>query len=126
MRAFAVVATFVALTLAVPATAKDGDMPLPEFLEKASRLEARGPLALFSSDLKLLEEEVKGGAARYRARLERDAAEGRRPDSCPPRGMEISSDELLAHFRSIPAASRARMSVGDGFAHFIRSRHPCR
>ena len=126
MRLIAIVGTFGALTLAVPAAAKDGDMPLPEFLEKASRLEARGPLALFSSDLKLLEKEVKGGAVQYRARLESDAAEGRRPDSCPPRGMEISSDEFLAHLRSIPAARRARMNVRDGFAHFIRTRHPCR
>ena len=126
MRAHAIIAASAAIALAIPASAKDGDMPLLEFLEKASRLEARGPLALFSSDLKLLEREVKGGASRYRARLDSDTAEGRRPDACPPRGMEISSDELLAHFRSIPAARRARMDVGDAFAHFIRTRHPCR
>ena len=126
MRAFAIIAASIAITLAAPAAARDGDMPLPEFLEKASRLEARGPLALFSSDLKLLEREVKGSASDYRAQLESDAKAGRRPDACPPKGMAISSDDLLAHFRSIPASRRQRMTVADGFRHFIRTRHPCR
>ena len=126
MRAFATIIASAAIALALPAAAKDGDMPLPTFLEKASSLESRGPLALFSSDLKLLEKEVKGSAADYRAQLEGDAKAGRRPDACPPKGMAISSDELLAHFRSIPASRRQRMTVADGFRHFIRTRHPCR
>ena len=126
MRAFATIIASAAIVLALPAAAKDGDMPLPTFLEKASSLESRGPLALFSSDLKLLEKEVKGSAADYRAQLESAAKAGRRPDACPPKGMAISSDELLAHFRSIPESRRQRMTVADGFRHFIRTRHPCR
>ena len=126
MRAFATIIASAAIVLALPVAAKDGDMPLPTFLEKASSLESRGPLALFSSDLKLLEKEVKGSAADYRAQLESDAKAGRRSDACPPKGMAISSDELLAHFRSIPTSRRQRMTVADGFRHFIRTRHPCR
>ena len=102
-------------------------MRLDNFLERAARLEARGPLALLSSDFNRLKREVEQGAAAYKRQLERERAAGETPHSCPPEGgVAVSSDELLRHFRSIPASRRARLNVREAFGDMMRRRYPCR
>ena len=127
LRKSAVIAFVLMIATPISVQAQDGQMPLNTFLETASRLEARGPLALLSSDFSRLQREVEQGAASYKRQLERQRAAGETPHSCPPRGgVELSSDALLTHFRSIPANRRARMSVRDAFGDMMRTRYPCR
>ena len=126
-RIVAAAAFALALAMPIAAQAQDGQMPLNTFLETATRLEARGPLALLSSDYSRLKREVEQGAASYKRQLERQRAAGETPHSCPPKGgVELSSDDLLNHFRSIPANRRSRMSVRDAFGDMMRVRYPCR
>ena len=102
-------------------------MTVAVFLEKAEALKSRGALALLSSDLRLLKGEIQTAGAALRA--ERLAAEraGRRPAYCPPGpGGRFNSDELLAHFRAIPPAQRARMEVRDGLRSLLVRKYPCR
>jgi hypothetical protein len=102
-------------------------MTVAVFLEKAEALKSRGALALFSSDLRLLKGEIRTAGAALRA--ERLAAEraGRRPSYCPPaRGGRFDADELLAHFRAIPPAQRARMEVREGLRSLLIRKYPCR
>lgn len=115
-----------AFALAVPAAAAPGDMDAQTFLTKAEKLEKKGPLALFSGDLKVLKREAEAAAKTYRARIAADRKAGRTPHSCPPAGKQaMGSDELLGHLRSYPAARRSSVSMKVAFADLMKKRYPC-
>lgn len=102
-------------------------MPLPAFLQKAEALQRKGPLALLSSDLSVLKNEVR--AATEALRAERLAAKraGRPQAYCPTQeGGSMNSDELLAALRQIPPAQRAHMDVKDGVRVMLARKFPCR
>ena len=113
--------------LALPSAllAAPGDMSVAVFLAKAEALKAKGPLALFSSDLALLKAEGKAGGEAYRARLKTERAAGK-PSSCPPAGVKIDSDELVAFLRTYPAAARPRVTIRQGVADYFIKKYPCR
>ncbi|WP_010544164.1 hypothetical protein [Sphingomonas elodea] len=111
------------MLVAVPAQA----MSVAEFLAKVNALKAKGALAMFSSDIGLLKQEVDGASAAYRADLAAAAAAGKRPSSCPPtKGqVKMSSSELIAAFEKIPPARRS-ISVKTAFAAVMQQRFPCK
>ena len=113
--------------LALPSAllAAPGDMSVAVFLAKAEALQAKGPLAMFSSDLPLLKAEGKAGGEAYRARLKQERAAGH-PSSCPPDSAKINSDELLIFLRTYPAAARPRMTIRQGVADYFIKKFPCR
>ncbi|HWH23213.1 MAG TPA: hypothetical protein VNT25_08020 [Allosphingosinicella sp.] len=103
------------------------NMPLPQFLDKAAALEKKGALALFSGDLKRLKKEVETSASLLRQERLAAKAAGRKPAYCPPeKGSGLGSNEILAHFRSIPPAQRAQMRTIDGFRSLLVRKFPCR
>ena len=120
------IAAISALALAAPLAAEPGDMSVATFLEKAEKLKKKGPLALMSSDLKLLKGEVTGSASAYRSKLKADKAAGRAPHSCPPEAGSLNSDELLKHYQSYPVAKRGSVTVRQGFYDMMKKRYPCR
>lgn len=85
---------------AAPALAA-GDMSVATFLTKADALKAKGPMALFSSDMKLLRSEGQAAGQAYRQRLTAERATGH-PSSCPPKGVKVNSDDLLGFLRTYP------------------------
>lgn len=114
----------VALTLvATPASA----MNVAEFLAKAKALQARGMLAMFSSDYSLLKQEMLTIGAAYRTDIEAARAAGRKPHSCPPpKGQaKMTPKELLADLEKIPASQRG-MSMKAAFYGIMARRYPCR
>lgn len=117
-----VLAAALVLGLAAPAQA----MSVGDFLQRSEVLKAKGALALFSSDLKLLKNEVVTAGSQLRA--ERLAAQkaGRKPAYCPPgKGGQMDSDQLLAILRAVPPQDRARLQVKDALrTHFARV-YPC-
>lgn len=123
MRTFAL--GLVLLTL--PLSAADAQtMSVATFLAKAEALQKKGAMALFSSDIgKLKGEIVNSGKQLREERLSAEKA-GRKPATCaPPRGKaSIGSNELLAHFRSIPPAQR-NQPVKAAFASLLRKKYPC-
>jgi hypothetical protein len=123
MRAGMVVAAAV---LAVSGAAAEA-MPLPVFLQKAEALQKKGMLALFSSDISVLKNEVH--AATESLRTERLAAKrAGKPQAYRPtqEGGSMNSDELLAALREIPPAQRAHMEVKDGVRVMLARKFPCR
>ncbi|MFB0612381.1 hypothetical protein [Aurantiacibacter poecillastricola] len=120
-------AIFVLGLLVVPAAAQAQDMRLDTFLQKAERLERRGALALFSSDLGLLKEEVQASARIYRQRIGADHDAGRAPHSCPPEegSASLNSNDILEHFRSYPASRRQSVTVRTAFFDMMARRYPC-
>lgn len=117
----AVAAMFV---LAIPALAAPGDMTIATFMAKAEALKAKGPLALTSPDMKLLQEEGQGAGQAYRAELDAERRAGR-PSSCPPHGARVSSEDLLGQMHSYPAGSRTRVTVRTAMADLFRAKFPC-
>jgi hypothetical protein len=115
------------LTLAplAAAHAAPGDMSVAVFLAKADGLRAKGPMALFSSDIKLLKAEGQAAGEAYRARLTREQAAGT-PSSCIPRGAKVGSDQVMAHLNTYPAAARPATTMRTAMADYFMRTYPCR
>jgi hypothetical protein len=101
-------------------------MDVATFLAKADAVQKKGMMALMSSDYKLLKNEVIAQSTTLRA--ERLAAERahRKPAYCPPAKQYLGSGEILAGFRSIPAAQRPRVQVKDALRALLARKYPCR
>lgn len=112
------------LLLAVPATAVAQSMPVATFIAKADALQRKGPLALFSSDLKLLKNEIGGSGKAIRAEQMAATKAGQPTDLCMPARATINSSELMNHLKSIPVASRA-MPFHQAMRAFIVRKYPC-
>ena len=117
----------IALTvaaLAVPAAASA--MPVDQFLGKAEALKKKGPLALFSGDLKLLTNEIKANSAQLRAENQAAAKAGRRKAYCTPAGgVAMSDKDILAAMQAVPAPQRAATSTKDALRAYLARRFPC-
>lgn len=114
--------------LAIPLSAVQAQtMALPQFLAKATALEKKGAMAIFSGDLKLLQREIAASAGALRAERLAAVKAGGKAAYCPPaKGGSIGAKELLTHFRAIPAAQRNGMQVRDGMRSFMIAKFPCR
>lgn len=119
----------LALALAVPAEAA-GTMKLHQFVERGTKLEKKGPLALLHRDeIRLLQEEMQ--AASTKVRNERLAAEkaGRKGAYCPPPGgsggMQMNAKQLLKELRTISASQPRSATVADGMRVMLARRYPC-
>lgn len=112
------------LALASPLLAAHGDMSVAAFLGKADALKAKGPMALFSSDIGVLKSEGQAAGEAYRARLQNERAAGK-PSSCPPKGTKVNSDKLLDHLRTYPAPTRPKVSMKQAMADYFIKTYPC-
>jgi hypothetical protein len=116
---------FAVLLVVVPATALHA-MSVATFLQKAEALEKKGMTAMFSSDLGLLKGEIRNASKALKAEREAAQRAGRPRAYCPPAKASLNSNELLAHFRTIPPAQRARTEVRDGLRGLLARKYPCR
>ena len=113
------------LLASAPALAAGGDMSVAQFLSKADALKAKGAMALFSPDIKVLKAEGQAAGEAYRSRLVAERAAGK-PSSCPPKGATVSSDQVLSHLRTYPAPARPRVTMRTAMADFFIKTYPCR
>ena len=112
------------LVAAVPATAQSMSADL--FLTKANRLMARGPLALLSSDYRLLKREGEAAGAALKAERKALVAAGKPTAFCPPVKGSLSADELIAGLTAIPTAQRRAMDMKAGMRIVMAHKYPCR
>ncbi len=112
----------VLMGFAAPASA----MTVAEFMGKVAGLKAKGPMALFSSDIGVLKREGMAAGQSIKADQEAAAAAGRPAATCVPKGAKINSNELLAYFDKIPAAQQRAMTVKQGMVSLFRQKWPCR
>lgn len=102
-------------------------MPVSAFLAKAQALKAKGPLAIFSGDLKLLTNQVKSDAAQIREERLAAKAAGRPTAFCPPgNGAKLSDKDILSAMEAVPLSERARTDTRVALRAFLVRRHPCR
>ena len=117
---------FAALSLAAPAFAA-APGTAQNFLDRANRLKAKGPFALFDSDYGRLKAEAT--AVGKSIGDDRIAAErAHRPILyCSPQPRaRLGSFEFVDGLNAIPAAQRATMSLKDAMIRVLQRKYPCR
>lgn len=99
-------------------------MQVSQFLAKADALQKKGAMALFSSDIGLLKREIQNSGKQLRTEQLAAQKAGKKPATCMPAKASMNSNELLAHFRSIPPQQRG-MSVKTALAGLMQKKFPC-
>jgi hypothetical protein len=112
------------LLAAAPASLSAQSMPVATFLAKADTLEKKGPMALFSSDLKLLKAEIAASGKLLRQEVEAARRSGRRPQACLPEKAQTDSKELIVYLRSLAPTQRS-MPIKAAFAGLMAKKYPC-
>ncbi len=114
--------------LLVPVAASAQSMNAEQFHRRATALQKKGAMALFSrGEIKSLMNE--GRAAGERARAQRLAAvkAGSKPRYCPPAGPgSMKSDEFMQRLSAIPQAERARIDMTEATTRILAGKYPCR
>lgn len=114
------------LAFAAVPLASAAAMPVETFLAKADALEKKGAMALFSSDLKLLERQIKSDAADLRAANKAAVAGGRPKAYCTPAaGVKLTNRDILGAMRAVPPPQRAATSTRDALRSYFARRFPC-
>jgi len=115
-----------ALSIAAPALAAPQGSA-QNFLDRAERLKARGPLAFFDSDYGRLKAEATAvGKSIGDDRIAAEKA-GKPILYCSPQARaQLGSMEFISGLEAIPAADRARMSLKDAMIRVLQQKYPCR
>lgn len=116
----AMLLTALPVHAAAPGTAQN-------FLDRANRLKAKGPLALFDRDYRRLKGEAE--AAGTSIRLDREAAEraGRPILYCSPKPRaELGQTEFLRGLEAVAPAERQRISLKAAMLRILQKKYPCR
>ena len=117
----------IAAALLLGAAAPASAMSVAAFLTKAESLKKKGPLALFSGDLKLLANQIKADGASIRAERLAAKAAGKPTAFCPPEaGVKLTDKDVMAAMQAVPAPQRARTSTRDAMRALMVKRFPCR
>lgn len=118
----------VPLLLLVPAPAVAQSMNAETFYQRATALQKKGVMALFSGgEIKALTRE--GQAAGAKAREQRQAAikAGQKPRYCPPQGpVSIDSKEFMSRLSAIPAGERQHIDMTEATTRILTTKFPCK
>ena len=114
--------------LLVPAAASAQSMNAESFLQRANKLKAKGPLALFSrGEIKVLMDEGQASGKAASARNKADKVGGRPTRFCPPTGPQsMNSDEYMTRLAAIPRAVRQRIDMTEATTRIMAAKFPCR
>ena len=116
----------LALSISMPAlSAPPGSAQ--NFLDRANRLKAKGPLAFFDSDYGRLKAEATAvGKAIGDDRIAAEKA-GKPILYCSPTARaKLGSFEFIDGLEAIAPAERARMSLKDAMVRVLQKKYPCR
>ena len=97
------------------------------FLDRANRLKAKGPLALFDADYGRLKTEAM--AVGKSIGSDRIAAEkaGKPILYCSPKARaQLGSMEFIDGLGAIPAGERANMTLKQAMLRVLQKKYPCR
>lgn len=113
--------------LVVPAAASAQSMNAEQFHQRATALQQKGVMALFSGgEIKALTAEAQ--AAGKQAGENRRAAvkNGQRPRYCPPSGaVSIGDKEFMTRLSAIPAGERSKIDMTEATTRILAAKFPC-
>jgi len=121
-----IVSGVVLLGLASAASAQS--MNAQSFYKRATALQKKGVLAVFSGgEIKALMNEGQAAGKAAGAAYDADKRAGRPTRFCPPPGKrEMGSDEYMKRLAAIPAAERARIDMTEATTRVLIGKFPCR
>ena len=97
------------------------------FLDRANRLKAKGPLAFFDSDYGRLKAEATAvGKSIGDDRIAAERAHKPILYCSPNARASLGSFEFIDGLEAIPAAERANMSLKDAMLRVLQKKYPCR
>jgi DNA-binding transcriptional regulator LsrR (DeoR family) len=119
------VLALVCLVAAAPAAAQQ--MNAESFHQRATKLQSKGAMALFSmGDVKALMREGKAASEVSVARYKAEKAAGKPTRYCPPPGPQKMDDkEFMRRLSAIPQADRQRIDMTEAFSRIMAAKFPC-
>lgn len=115
------------LLFAVPAASSAQTMNSDVFYNKALALKKKGPMALFSGDLKPLMREGQAAGKAASATRKAALAAGRTPRYCPPAEVNgMSQTEFMERLGRIPAPERRQIDIGEATNRLLARKFPCK
>ena len=116
----------VALAVSTPALAAPPGTA-QNFLDRANRLKAKGPLAFFDSDYGRLKAEATAVGKSIGDDRVADERAGRPIIYCSPTARaKLGSFEFIDGLAAIPAGERANMSLKQAMIRVLQRKYPCR
>ena len=117
-----------ALVLVTPVAASAQAMNADQFYKRATALQKKGVMALFSmGEVKALTAEGQAAASRAAEGRKAALAAGRTPRFCPPPGPgKMGDQEFLTRLSAIPAADRSRIDMAEAMNRILAVKYPCR
>ena len=103
-------------------------MNAQDFFRRATALQKKGMLALFSGgEIKALTAEGQAAGANARKQRLASIAAGQKPRFCPPPGkVTMRDDEFMQRLTAIPAADRQRIDMTEAMTRILAVKYPCR
>jgi hypothetical protein len=117
----------VPLLLLVPAPAVAQSMNAETFYQRATALQKKGVMALFSrGEIKALTDEGQAAGAKARERRVAAIKAGQNPRFCPPKGpVSIDSKEFISRLSAIPASERQHIDMTEATTRILTAKFPC-
>lgn len=119
---------FFALLVAVSSTnAAAQTMNADLFHSRATKLAAKGPMALFArGEIKALMSEGQAAGLKAGENQRVTVAAGGKPRFCPPgKKVGMGSDEFMKRLGAIARAERARIDMTEATARIMQTKYPC-
>ena len=119
---------FPAVALLVPAAASAQSMNAEQFHQRATALQNKGVMAIFSSsEIKALTREAQAAGGRAAENRRAAAKSGQTPRFCPPKGpVSMGDKEFITRLSAVPAADRARIDMTEAMTRILAAKYPCR
>ena len=116
----------LALTLSVPAMAAPPGTA-QNFLDRANRLKAKGPLAFFDSDYRRLKADATAVGKAIESDRIADEKAGRPILYCSPKARApLGSFEFIDGLTAIRARERQNMPLKAAMLRILQRKYPCR
>ena len=118
---------FAALCLLVPAAASAQSMNAEQFYKRATALQSKGLLAVFSrGEINTLMGEVQAASKRAADTRRAALASGKPPRFCPPAGsFSMNDKQFMAALSALPPTERARIDMTEAVTRIFAARFPC-
>jgi hypothetical protein len=118
---------FAAALLLVPAAASAQSMNAEQFYRRATALQNKGALAIFSQDeIKALMQEAQAAGKRARDNHLAVVNAGQAARFCAPDQFRMNDKEFMARLTVIPAVDRARIDMTEAMTRVFAAKFPCR
>jgi hypothetical protein len=117
-----------AVLMSIPQMAAAQSMNAEQFYRRATALQKKGMLALFSGgEIKVLMAEGKASGAKARQQRLAAVSAGRRARYCPPGDVHgMDSNEFIKRLGDLPAADRTRIGMLEAMNRILAVKYPCR